>query len=105
MHSNAPPMTKGKTPQGFARILSSFRHWWGIGVHSSFPSRWGIRHLLKYRLTRPRPGPRRMADVAFQQCIDPRCGATADLSDTAFRCPRCGELLDVAYEWDRLSVP
>ena len=46
-----------------------------------------------------------MTDVAFQRCIHPHCGATADLSQTAFRCPRCGGLLDVAYDWDRLPVP
>ena len=46
-----------------------------------------------------------MADLAFQRCIDPRCAATADLSDTSFRCPKCGGLLDLAYDWDRLPVP
>ena len=46
-----------------------------------------------------------MTDLAFQRCINPRCGATVDLADTAFRCPKCGGLLDVAYDWDRLPVP
>ena len=46
-----------------------------------------------------------MSELAFQRCIDPRCQATVELSDTAFRCPACGGLLDVAYHWDRLSVP
>ncbi|HEX4607153.1 MAG TPA: threonine synthase [Urbifossiella sp.] len=46
-----------------------------------------------------------MSDLAFQRCINPRCGATADLSDTSFRCPACGGLLDLAYDWDRLPVP
>jgi threonine synthase len=46
-----------------------------------------------------------MTDLAFQRCIDPKCGTTADLSDTGFRCPGCGGLLDVAYDWDRLPVP
>src|SRR5437764_1292414 len=46
-----------------------------------------------------------MTDLAFQRCINPRCGTTADLADTSFRCPRCGGLLDVAYDWDRLPVP
>ena len=46
-----------------------------------------------------------MSDVAFQRCINPRCRATADLADTSFRCPKCGGLLDVAYDWDRLPVP
>jgi threonine synthase len=46
-----------------------------------------------------------MTDLAFQRCIHPHCGATADLSATAFRCPACGGLLDVAYDWNRLPVP
>src|SRR6186713_459811 len=46
-----------------------------------------------------------MGDLAFQRCINPSCRATVDLADTAFRCPRCGGLLDVAYDWDRLPVP
>ncbi len=46
-----------------------------------------------------------MADLVFQKCIDPRCGGTANLTDTAFRCPKCGGLLDVAYDWNRLPVP
>lgn len=46
-----------------------------------------------------------MSEVAFQRCINPRCGATTDLSDTSFRCPKCDGLLDVAYDWNRLPVP
>lgn len=46
-----------------------------------------------------------MRDVAFQKCINPACGGTADLADTAFRCPKCGGLVDVSYDWNRLPVP
>jgi threonine synthase len=46
-----------------------------------------------------------MRDVVFQKCITPHCTGTADLTDTAFRCPKCGGLFDVAYNWDRLPVP
>lgn len=46
-----------------------------------------------------------MADLVFQKCIDPTCGGTADLPSTAFACPKCGRLMDVAYDWNRLSVP
>src|SRR3954451_23102706 len=46
-----------------------------------------------------------MSDLAFQRCINPACRATVDLADTAFRCPGCGGLLDVAYDWNRLPVP
>lgn len=45
------------------------------------------------------------ADAVFQRCIDPRCGATSDLSDTTFLCPSCGGILDVAYDWNRLAPP
>ena len=46
-----------------------------------------------------------MTDAVFQRCIDSTCGGTADRADTAFRCPKCGGLLDVAYDWNRLPVP
>src|SRR5262249_41959360 len=44
-------------------------------------------------------------DAVFQRCINPACGATLDVSDTSFACPRCGGLVDVAYDWDRLGRP
>ncbi|MBL8799067.1 MAG: threonine synthase [Planctomycetia bacterium] len=44
-------------------------------------------------------------DAVFQRCIDPACAATAALDDTSFVCPRCGGLLDVAYDWNRLRPP
>jgi threonine synthase len=44
-------------------------------------------------------------DAVFQRCISPACSATFGLEDTSFRCPRCGGLLDVAYDWDRLAPP
>jgi len=46
-----------------------------------------------------------MSESAFQRCINPACAATADLADTSFRCPKCGGLLDVAYDWNRLPLP
>jgi threonine synthase len=46
-----------------------------------------------------------VSDLAFQRCIHPHCAATVDLADTQFECPKCGGLLDVAYDWDRLPVP
>ncbi len=42
---------------------------------------------------------------AFQRCINPRCGARFSVAQALSACPECGELLDVDYEWDRLSVP
>src|SRR5881275_3040550 len=44
-------------------------------------------------------------DAVFQRCINPGCGGAAAVDDTSFQCPRCGGLLDVAYDWDRLAPP
>jgi threonine synthase len=46
-----------------------------------------------------------MSDAVFQRCIDPACGGTAAVDDTSFACPRCGGLVDVAYDWTRLRPP
>jgi len=46
-----------------------------------------------------------MTPAAFLRCIDPACGTTHDLSATNFSCPNCGNLSDVAYDWNRLPVP
>jgi threonine synthase len=43
--------------------------------------------------------------AVFQRCISPTCGGTSAVDDTAFVCPRCGGLLDVAYDWNKLSPP
>jgi threonine synthase len=44
-------------------------------------------------------------NAVHQRCIRPTCAATCDVAETAFVCPRCGGLLDVAYDWDRLPAP
>ena len=44
-------------------------------------------------------------DLAFQQCIDPACGATFSVDEVLTSCPSCGNLLDITYDWDRLPVP
>lgn len=46
-----------------------------------------------------------MTDPAFLQCIRPDCRATVGVETTRFACPKCGGLLDVAYDWGRLPVP
>src|SRR6516162_9522902 len=46
-----------------------------------------------------------MTDLAFQRCINPDCSATFSVEETAFVCDRCGNLLDVAYDWERLTPP
>ncbi len=43
--------------------------------------------------------------LAFQQCLATGCGATFAIDEALFSCPKCGELLDVVYDWDRLPVP
>jgi len=47
------------------------------------------------------------ADVAYQQCINPDCGARFDCSFAAggFKCPECGELMDTQYNWDKVKLP
>ena len=45
------------------------------------------------------------ADAVYQRCINPDCAATAGVEDTSFQCPKCGGLMDVAYDWDRLQPP
>jgi threonine synthase len=44
-------------------------------------------------------------DAVCQRCINPACAATAAVDDMSFVCPRCGGLLDVVYDWDRLPPP
>src|SRR5262245_11047029 len=44
-------------------------------------------------------------DAVFQRCINPACAATCSVDQTAFVCPRCQGMVDVAYDWDRLSPP
>ena len=42
---------------------------------------------------------------AFQRCVNPDCGGTFGIDEVLHRCPHCGSLLDVDYEWDKLAVP
>src|ERR1700676_854338 len=44
-------------------------------------------------------------DAVFQRCIRPACGATCAVDETRFVCLRCGGVVDVAYDWDRLRQP
>jgi threonine synthase len=46
-----------------------------------------------------------MNDAAFQQCISPDCAARYATNQVLVACPRCGGLLDIRYDWDRLPVP
>ena len=44
-------------------------------------------------------------DAAYQKCINPDCGAEFDCGQVLFKCPACGELLDVQYNWDKIKIP
>jgi threonine synthase len=46
-----------------------------------------------------------MSDFAYQRCISPSCMATYALDEVRVACAKCGDLLDVAYDWDRAEVP
>ncbi len=46
-----------------------------------------------------------ITDTAYQKCINPDCGAQFDCWQALFKCPTCGELLDVQYNWDKIEVP
>jgi len=43
-----------------------------------------------------------MTDTAFQQCMNPACGATYAIEQVHVACERCGSLLDVRYDWNKL---
>ncbi len=43
--------------------------------------------------------------MAFQRCINPACGSTHGVDEVLTECPKCGGLLDVLYDWDRVRPP
>jgi len=43
--------------------------------------------------------------LAFQRCINPDCAKTFDIAEVHPGCPACGDLLDVAYDWDKAELP
>ena len=43
-------------------------------------------------------------DLAYQRCVSPDCGTTYGVDDVRVACD-CGQLLDIAYDWDRLKPP
>jgi threonine synthase len=45
------------------------------------------------------------SENAFQRCINTNCGAQFPVGEALAGCSKCGDLLDVEYDWDRLSVP
>lgn len=45
------------------------------------------------------------SERVFQRCIRPQCGATYGVSETLTGCTKCGDLLDIEYDWSRQAVP
>ena len=45
------------------------------------------------------------SDTAFQICITPGCRTTYSVDEVHVACTRCGNLLDIEYDWDRIPVP
>ena len=45
------------------------------------------------------------SERAFQKCINPVCGHTIGTTESKVACPRCGSLLEILYDWDKLPVP
>ncbi|MHC4553641.1 MAG: threonine synthase, partial [Planctomycetota bacterium] len=45
------------------------------------------------------------SDRAYQKCINTECRAEFDCGDVYFKCPQCGDLLDVKYNWDKIELP
>ena len=43
--------------------------------------------------------------VAYQKCLNPLCGETFDVGQVLTACERCGDLLDIQYDWARIPVP
>jgi threonine synthase len=43
--------------------------------------------------------------IAYQKCILPACGATYGIDEVRVACAKCGDLLDVQYDWDRAAPP
>ena len=43
-----------------------------------------------------------MNDSSFQKCINPACASTFDVAQVLVSCPKCGGLLDILYDWEKL---
>ncbi len=44
-------------------------------------------------------------DIAYQKCISSTCGATYGIDEVRVACGKCGDLVDVQYDWDRAEPP
>lgn len=46
-----------------------------------------------------------MKEASFQKCINPDCATVCSVNEVHVSCPKCGELFDIAYDWDRIAMP
>jgi threonine synthase len=46
-----------------------------------------------------------MTEPAYQQCINPACGDQYPIDQVKISCEKCGSLLDIRYDWNRLPIP
>ncbi len=46
-----------------------------------------------------------LTDFAYLRCISPTCGVSYGIEEVRVACDKCGDLLDVEYEWDRARPP
>ncbi|MCB9937894.1 MAG: threonine synthase [Planctomycetaceae bacterium] len=46
-----------------------------------------------------------LTDLAYQRCISPQCGETYGTDEVRVACGKCGDLLDVIYDWNRVKPP
>ncbi len=44
-------------------------------------------------------------ESAYQICINPACRKTYSVDEVLSGCTQCGNLLDIAYDWNKLPVP
>ena len=63
-----------------------------------FPLR-ALFHGIKAMVVAP------LTDLGVQKCIAPDCGQTFAVDEVHVACPKCGGLLDIVYEWDRVPLP
>src|SRR3954468_2240580 len=45
-----------------------------------------------------------MNDAAVQVCINPACATRYAIDDVKVACTKCGSLLDIEYDWDKLQA-
>lgn len=46
-----------------------------------------------------------LSDFAYQRCLNQQCGYTCGPEDARTACPKCGDLLDVLYDWNKARPP